>query len=186
MLKFHATEAFAPVPSVTVIVVLYLPAVVLAPVRAPVVGFSVIPGGRAPVAVNAYGARHTAAFTPVVSGALTGCLGRPTGLGWLGAGEGLQLERCADEQRQLPRVAVRAAVRLHGEAEGTGLRGGAEMTPFEPSVRPVGSVPEAIDHELTDPPPAVSWTEYGWLIPISGIEFVVTTSRCTGLRPRSR
>ena len=53
MLKFQSTSAFAPVPSVTVIVAAYFPAVVPAPVRAPVVGSSVIPGGSAPYDANA-------------------------------------------------------------------------------------------------------------------------------------
>ena len=49
----HGTDALAPVASVTVTVELKRPEVVPAPVIAPVVGLSVIPGGSAPADVNA-------------------------------------------------------------------------------------------------------------------------------------
>ena len=53
-----------------------------------------------------------------------------------------------------------------------------EMTPFEPSVRPAGSVPEASDHELTVPPEAVSAGDvYAWPSAASGRDGVVTTRR---------
>src|SRR5215510_6497605 len=43
------------------------------------------------------------------------------------------------------------------------------MTPFEPSVRPGGSVPLASDHELTVPPDALrAGAEYDWLMFASG------------------
>ena len=62
------TDPFAPVWSVTVRVERYVPAVVPAPVIAPVAALSTRPGGSVPVLAKVYGARPPTALTPVVRG----------------------------------------------------------------------------------------------------------------------
>ena len=71
IVTFQPTEACAPVLSVTLMVNGYRPAAVPEPAIFPDVESTVSPGGRMPVAVNAYGGRPPTAITPVVSGAPT-------------------------------------------------------------------------------------------------------------------
>ena len=166
----QGTDTLAPVASVTVTVVEYLPAVVPVPVSAPVVGLSVMPGGSAPSAENVYGPRPPTALTPVVSAALTATLAVSPVVGGFAAGERLQLERREDEDRELPRVSLVPlpfawTVKLNVPL----CVGVPEMTPFEASVSPGGSVPPASDHEFTVSPEAVSaGAVYAWLMFASG------------------
>src|SRR4029079_8643540 len=177
MLNDHGVETLAPVASVTVIVEANLPDDVAAPVTAPVDAASVMPGGSAPADENVYGALPPAAFTPVVSGALTVVFAvQPLVGGFLptndcsSSGASTKIESARVSLVPLPLAwTLKLNVPL--------CVGVPEMTPFAASVRPAGSAPPASVHEVTVSPEACSaGAVYGWLKFASGRLGVVTVS----------
>ena len=177
MVNVTWSVSVVPRASLTVIVDRVRPARVGVPVTVPS-ALSTIPAGSVS-AEYAYGSRPPVAFTPQLNGVVsfmftgTGCvvIGAPAGARPRSSGARTNSESCF--------------VSLFGEPFAWAVNvktplwvGVPEMTPFDPSVRPVGSVPPASDQELTVPPEALSaGAVYAWPRFPSGRPVVATTSR---------